>query len=43
MFIINHGRHFVVGMALIAFSTGTFADTTVYKWFDDDGVVHFGE
>jgi hypothetical protein len=43
MFIRNHSRQFIVGMVLFAFSSGAFADTTVYKWFDDDGVVHFGE
>ena len=43
MFIRNHGQCFVVGLALIAFSTGVFAEKTVFKWYDDDGVVHFGD
>jgi hypothetical protein len=43
MFIRNHGHCFVFGLALIAFSTGALAEKTVYKWYDDDGVVHFGD
>ena len=32
-----------IGLTLIAFCAGAFAETVVYKWVDDDGVVHFGD
>jgi len=33
----------VLGFILPFFATSTFAQQTVYKWVDEDGVVHFGD
>jgi hypothetical protein len=43
MFLRGYGRYLVVGMSLLAFCAGSFAQTEVYKWVDEDGVVHFGD
>jgi hypothetical protein len=34
---------FVLGIILTFFSEGVCAQKTVYKWVDEDGVVHYGE
>ena len=43
MFIRNCGRNIVIAITLMAFCVGAFAETVVYKWVDEDGVVHFGD
>ena len=43
MFIRNSGWEFVIAITLMAFYAGAVAETIVYKWVDDDGVVHFGD
>jgi hypothetical protein len=34
---------FALGMILAVVCAGVYAQQTVYKWVDEDGVVHFGE
>ena len=43
MLLGNGGRAFVLGMILMFFGATTDAQQTVYKWVDEDGVVHFGD
>ena len=43
MLLRNGGRAFVFGMILMFFGASTDAQQTVYKWVDEDGVVHFGD
>ncbi len=43
VFIRNSGQNLVIAVTLMVFCTGTFAETIVYKWFDENGVVHFGD
>ena len=43
MFIRNSGQNLVIAVTLMVFCTGAIAETIVYKWFDEDGVVHFGD
>ena len=33
----------VIGVTFMALCAGAFAETVVYKWIDEDGVVHFGD
>jgi hypothetical protein len=37
------GQKLSIAVTLIAFCVGVFAETVVYKWVDEDGVVHFGD
>ncbi len=37
------GRVFVLGIILTVFCASVYAQQTVYKWVDEEGVVHFGE
>jgi hypothetical protein len=39
----NGGLLIALGFMLTVACTGTFAQQTVYKWVDEDGVVHFSE
>jgi hypothetical protein len=43
MFIRNSGQNFLIAITLMAFCSGAVAETIVYKWVDEDGVVHFGD
>ncbi len=43
MLLRNGGQAFVLGMILMFFGASTDAQQTVYKWVDEDGVVHFGD
>jgi hypothetical protein len=43
MLIRNPGQFLVFAAALMAFCTAANAEKTVYKWVDEDGVVHFGD
>lgn len=43
MFTRNVGRIFVVAIGLSIFCAGANAQQTVYKWVDEDGVVHFSD
>ena len=43
MLLRNGGRAFVLGMILMFFGASTDAQQTVYKWVDEDGLVHFGD
>jgi hypothetical protein len=43
VFIRNSGQNIVIAITLMVFCSGAFAQTTVYKWVDEDGVVHFGD
>jgi Domain of unknown function (DUF4124) len=37
------GQIFVTAIALFAVCAGAYAETTVYRWVDEDGVVHFSD
>ena len=37
------GQIIVTAIALIAICAGAYAEKTVYKWVDEDGVVHFSD
>ncbi len=39
----NVSRIFALGSALTAVCVSVYAQNTVYKWVDEDGVVHFGD
>ena len=39
----NVGNAIVLAIALMAFCSGANAEKTVYKWVDNDGVVHFSD
>lgn len=41
--IRTNGQNIAIAIALIAFCASAFAETIVYKWVDEDGVVHFGD
>ena len=41
MFTKNIGQIIVTAIALSAVCAGVYAEKTVYKWVDEDGVVHF--
>ena len=43
MFTRNIGQILVIAIALTAVCTGVYAQKTVYKWVDEDGVVHFSD
>jgi hypothetical protein len=43
VFIRNSGQNIVIAITLMVFCSGAFAQTTVYKWVDEDGVTHFGD
>lgn len=43
VFIRNRGQNLVIAITLMAFCAGAFAETIVYKWVDEDGVIHFGD
>ncbi len=43
MFIRNIGQIFVTAIALSAVCASVYAEKTVYKWVDEDGVVHFSD
>ena len=43
MFTSNMGRIVVVAAALTALCAGVYAEAKVYKWVDEDGVVHFSD
>ena len=43
MFIRNSGRNFVIAITLMVFCAGAVAETIVFKWVDEDGVIHFGD
>ncbi len=43
MFTKNIGHIFVTAIALSAVCAGVYAEKTVYKWVDEDGVVHFSD
>ena len=36
-------QNLVIGVTFMALCAGAFAETVVYKWVDEDGVVHFGD
>jgi len=40
---INFGQVFINAIALTAFCASAYAEQTVYKWVDENGVVHFGD
>jgi hypothetical protein len=37
------GQKIIIALAFITFCAGANAEKTVYKWVDEDGVVHFGD
>ena len=37
------GRVFALGIILTVFCASVYAQQTVYKWVDEEGIVHFGE
>ncbi len=39
----NVGRVFALGIILTVVCAGVYAQQTVYKWVDKDGVVHFSD
>jgi len=39
----NTGRVIAVAIAFAAICSGAYAQSTVYKWVDEDGVVHFSD
>ena len=39
----NIGRGFALGIMLMVVSAGIYAQQTVYKWVDEEGVVHFSD
>ena len=43
MYSRNIGNAIVLAIALMAFCSGANAEKTVYKWVDNDGVVHFSD
>ncbi len=43
MFARNVSQNFVIAIALTAVCAGVYAEETVYKWVDEDGVVHFSD
>ena len=43
MFNKNAGQIFVLAVALTAFCASVPAEKTVYKWVDQDGIVHFSD
>ena len=43
MFTSNMGRNIVIAAALTALCAGVCAAAKVYKWVDEDGVVHFSD
>jgi len=43
VFIRKSGQNLVIVATLMAFCAGALAETIVYKWVDEDGVVHFGD
>jgi len=43
VFIRKSGQNLAIAATLMAFCAGALAETIVYKWVDEDGVVHFGD
>jgi len=43
MFSKNYGRIFTLGIVLAFIASNVDAQETVYKWVDEDGVVHFSD
>ena len=43
MFLRHYSQNLVIGMCLLAFCVGALGQTKVFKWVDEDGVVHFGD
>ncbi len=43
MFTRTIGQIFAITIALTAVCAGVYAEKTVYKWVDEDGVVHFSD
>jgi hypothetical protein len=39
----NGGGVFALGIILTVFCASVYAQQTVYKWVDEEGIVHFGE
>ena len=39
----NRSGVFALGIILTVFCASTYAQQTIYKWVDEEGVVHFGE
>lgn len=43
MFIRIVGQNLVIVITMMSFGVGAFAEQVVYKWVDEDGVVHYGD
>jgi hypothetical protein len=43
MFVRNVGKILVAAVAVTAICAGAYAEKTVYKWVDEDGVAHFSD